>query len=80
VLAHVLAHEITHVLQGAARHSESGITKARWTLDDLAEMRVLPLRFTVEDVELIHRGPEGQPETSLAAMSPTIAEGPLEGR
>src|SRR5262249_27415941 len=31
LLAYVLAHEITHILQGVARHSETGIMKANWT-------------------------------------------------
>jgi hypothetical protein len=30
IMAHVLVHEITHILQGVSRHSESGIMKARW--------------------------------------------------
>jgi hypothetical protein len=28
VLAHVLVHEITHILQGIDRHSESGVMKS----------------------------------------------------
>jgi len=30
VLAHIFVHEITHVLEDVARHSASGIMKARW--------------------------------------------------
>src|SRR5260370_30619151 len=30
LLGHVLAHEITHVLEGVPRHSGSGRMKARW--------------------------------------------------
>ena len=30
VLAHVLVHEVTHILQGIQRHSESGVMKAHW--------------------------------------------------
>jgi hypothetical protein len=56
LLAHVLAHEITHVLQCLDRHSETGVMKARWTTDDYYEMRWKPLDFTSEDVELIHLG------------------------
>ncbi len=29
VLAHVLVHEITHILQGTCRHSATGVMKAR---------------------------------------------------
>jgi hypothetical protein len=56
VLAHVLVHEITHVLQGTCRHSETGVMKAHWTLQDYQEMRMKPLSFTEEDVQLIRFG------------------------
>ncbi len=56
LLAHVLAHEITHVLQGTARHSEEGVMKARWTPEDRAQMMRAPLPFTDLDVQLIQRG------------------------
>ena len=36
VLAHVMVHEITHILQGIARHSAEGIMKAQWTNSDRA--------------------------------------------
>jgi hypothetical protein len=58
VLAHVLVHEITHILQGVARHSESGIMKAQWTIDDYRAMASKPLSFTPHDVELIQRPPQ----------------------
>src|SRR5690242_6640784 len=45
ILAHVLAHEITHVLEGTDRHSDEGVMKARWTLDDFAKMAYKPLPF-----------------------------------
>ena len=35
LLAHVLVHEITHILEGISRHSISGIMKARWDNTDL---------------------------------------------
>ena len=38
LLAHVLVHEITHVLEGVDRHTGQGVMKARWTEDDLALM------------------------------------------
>jgi Zn-dependent protease with chaperone function len=56
VLAHVLAHEIGHVLERMARHSEDGVMKAHWTLADYDHMKMHPLPFAPEDVELIHRG------------------------
>jgi hypothetical protein len=58
VLAHVLVHEITHILQGVDRHSESGIMKAQWTIDDYRAMASKPLSFTPLDVKLIQRTPE----------------------
>jgi hypothetical protein len=56
LLAHVLVHEITHVLQCVDRHSDTGVMKARWTTDDYYDMRWKPLEFTSEDIELIHLG------------------------
>jgi len=54
VLAHVLVHEITHVLEGVARHSASGIMKARWEGADYERMHFAPLPFAGEDLRLIH--------------------------
>jgi hypothetical protein len=54
----VLVHEITHILQGVDRHSESGIMKAQWTIDDYRAMASKPLSFTPLDVKLIQRPPE----------------------
>jgi len=56
LLAHVLVHEITHILEGVARHSETGIMKANWTSGDYYDMQTKTLPFASEDVELIHRG------------------------
>jgi hypothetical protein len=56
LLAHVLVHEITHILQGVNRHSDWGIMKARWDADDLQKMAWKPLAFTPDDIVLIHRG------------------------
>jgi hypothetical protein len=56
LLAHVLVHEITHVLEGISRHSATGIMKDRWDDNDYSEMRRKPLRFAQEDVNLIYDG------------------------
>jgi hypothetical protein len=53
VLGYVLAHEIAHVLQGVARHSETGIMQARWSENDFKWMGIKVLTFTPEDVQLI---------------------------
>jgi hypothetical protein len=56
LLAHVLVHEITHVLQGISRHSADGVMKAHWDLRDYERMKSHSLLFTAEDVALIHLG------------------------
>jgi hypothetical protein len=56
LLAHVLVHEITHMLQGICRHSTAGIMKANWTLDDYYDMQAKTIPFASEDVELIQKG------------------------
>jgi hypothetical protein len=56
VLAHVLVHELTHVLQGVARHSETGVMKPHWTLRDYSTMERSPLEFTAEDADLVPLG------------------------
>jgi hypothetical protein len=68
VLAHVLVHEITHILQGIDRHSESGVMKSRWTPEDYRAMAIKPLPFTPLDVELIQLGLA--PPTDVGAMAP----------
>ena len=56
LLAHVLAHEIGHVLEGTTLHSESGVMKAQWTGWDYGAMVGGPLDFTREDAAMILRG------------------------
>jgi hypothetical protein len=56
LLAHVMVHEITHVLQRVARHSDAGVMRAHWTTSDFADMLRKPLEFTPIDVALIRRG------------------------
>lgn len=60
LLGHVIAHEVTHILQGIVRHSESGVMKANWTGADYQQMSREPLQFTDHDVLLIHRGLQGR--------------------
>jgi len=66
LLAHVLVHEISHILEGAARHSDAGIMKASWDQADYNSMAWKPLAFTSIDVYLIRRG--------LAGRSGTLAQ------
>ncbi len=64
VLAYVMAHEITHLLQGVARHAKTGIMKAYWEWEDFEAMQgnavqmrpVRPLLFEREDLALIREG------------------------
>jgi hypothetical protein len=56
LLAHVLAHEITHILEGVSSHSDTGLMKAHWGNRDFSEMAWRPLPFAAQDVELIHAG------------------------
>ena len=56
VMAHVLVHEITHVVQRVARHSEAGVMLSRWTDRDYSDMEYKPLGFTEDDKVLVHLG------------------------
>jgi hypothetical protein len=77
LLAHVLAHEVAHMLQGIARHSEEGVMKAQWTEEDTIQMRRKPLSFASHDADLIHLalgcGDAAPHSTSLAAAAPDPA-------
>ena len=76
VMAHVLVHEITHVIEGIDRHSATGIMKARWNDQDYFEMRRKPLSFAEEDVNLIYPGlkaPRVAP--AVTAANPTVVAG-----
>jgi hypothetical protein len=53
LLGHVLAHEMGHVLQGIARHSETGVMKPRWSTGEIMDMRTSPLHLFPPDAELI---------------------------
>ena len=56
LLAHVMVHEITHILQGVSRHSLTGVMKPRWDQDDYSQMAWKPLPFTKGDILLIQLG------------------------
>ncbi|HYL38432.1 MAG TPA: hypothetical protein VEV17_21115 [Bryobacteraceae bacterium] len=67
LLGHVLVHEITHILQGVDRHSDSGVMKARWDVNDFEQMLGRTLPFTGNDVMLIERGLDAR-ESRLASV------------
>ena len=56
LLAYVMAHEITHILEGITRHSKRGIMKAHWDGDDRFQIGLGHLDFAPEDIDLIYRG------------------------
>lgn len=56
VLAHVLTHEITHLLEGVDRHSKTGVMKSKYTRADVSAMRLKPMSLAKEDVILIELG------------------------
>jgi hypothetical protein len=56
LLAHVMVHEITHVLAHSARHSNEGVMKARWTHEDYQIMRYHSLALSPEDVQSVRQG------------------------
>jgi hypothetical protein len=69
LLAHVLVHEITHILEGVGKHSETGVMKANWTSSDYYDMQTKALPFAPEDIELIHRGlAQRYPHTGKVAV------------
>jgi hypothetical protein len=71
-LTYVLVHEITHILQGISRHSETGIMKARWTRSDQDDISMGTLRFAPEDVELIRLGMDARRAKSSALIAPLL--------
>jgi len=56
LLAHVMVHEITHVLEHMNRHSEEGIMKAKWSHHDYRQIEYRSLPFDHDDVDLILEG------------------------
>jgi hypothetical protein len=73
LLAHVYVHEITHILEGIARHSEAGIMKAHFTSDDIVEMETSPLPFAAIDMNLMRAGIDRRRRatyTNLATAAP----------
>jgi hypothetical protein len=70
VLGHVMVHEITHVIQGVSRHSDTGLMKPHWSGDDLLKMRHKALSFTQEDLILLYSALAMRPE---GTDTPTVA-------
>ena len=56
LLAHVLVHEIGHLLMRTDGHSPDGVMKAHWSSADLRRMAYRPLTFLPGDIDMIRRG------------------------
>jgi len=56
VFGHILAHEIVHVLEGVARHSESGLMVGHWTWREVRDMISGKLALSAEDCDLVRSG------------------------
>jgi hypothetical protein len=56
ILAHVLAHEIGHLLMRTDGHSPDGVMKAHWSKADQTRMAYRPLPFLPDDVVMIRSG------------------------
>ena len=56
LLAHVLVHEIAHVLMKADHHAREGVMKPHWTASDYIQMAQGPLPFMSMEKRLIRDG------------------------
>lgn len=69
VLGYVLAHEITHLLEGISRHSATGVMKAHWGRVEYYAMRRGTLVLSNEDIHLIRLGMEARELQPLIAVA-----------
>lgn len=69
LLAHVIVHEIRHLLFGPGMHFDRGIMKPRWTSNDLREMEAGRLVFPSDQARLL-RSRVATPNGSAAADLP----------
>jgi hypothetical protein len=75
-ISHLLVHEITHLLEGLAHHSDSGIMKASWDAADINQMMNGELRFSEQDMRLIGDGIRSR-QTRLATSASGVGSGRL---
>jgi hypothetical protein len=76
VLAHVLVHEIVHLLTGTDSHSDTGVMKFRWTQSDMEQMLIQPLRFSDFDISLLKVGVRDRHMRVVAARTRTMTPTP----
>lgn len=55
VLGHVLAHELGHILLAHDGHTETGLMKARWSIDEQRDMVDHPMHFTSSEADTIRQ-------------------------
>jgi hypothetical protein len=77
VLAHVMVHEIAHMLEGVARHSAEGVMKGAWNDEDFGDMGPKPLPFAPQDVVIIHAGLNARNTWTAAAIRPQVIIDPI---
>jgi len=73
VLAHVLVHEITHVLEGVARHSSTGVMRAHWNSTDYSDLEKRPMEFAGDDAELIQLGLRGKQSPACVGTASALS-------
>lgn len=73
LLGHVMAHEVSHIMQGVIRHSDSGVMKACWDEKDYRRMMRQTLDFAPEDIALIRRGLQGRAAFQSAKLTAAAA-------
>jgi hypothetical protein len=78
LLAHVMVHEITHILQAVDGHSAEGIMNARWTKQERLALESRPLCFTAVDVDLIYQGMDARGARGLKAAGQALVAMPLK--
>jgi hypothetical protein len=54
-LAHVLVHEIGHVLMRTDTHSSDGVMKAQWSTRDIRHLAWRPLSFQADEAQMIRQ-------------------------
>jgi hypothetical protein len=75
LLSHVLAHEVSHILQGTDRHSVSGMMRSRWDTSDFRRMAQQSLPFGEVDIQLVHWGLDARAHRPSGEQLPELATG-----
>lgn len=70
LLAHVMAHEIGHLLLGSNAHIRLGLMRAHWDSDDLRRAAMGGLLFTAEEAQRMRARLLVEPRLDLANGSP----------